>query len=470
MNFKKIGISLAVLTLLVTNNPFSTSNVNAAELIKDNFRKITITFNGDSRFEKGLTWYSDKSINNSDVQIVKKYDSSPDFSKAKLFKGRKSDSYNYNKEYVHKAEIKGLEANTTYYYRVGDLESNMWSDIGTFKTAPKSGAFTFIDLADPQAKNEDEAILAAETIKKSYKEVKKADFIAINGDIVDVGSNEKEWDWVLNHSKEVLNNITLLPVAGNHEEEAFSFIDHFNIKTSQNSSVETGAYYSVDYSNTHFIVLNNNEQSEEYDNFTPIQMDWMKKDISEAKKRGQTWIVLLMHKGLYTTSNHATDKDILGKNGLRTKLEPVISELGVDLVLQGHDHIYARTKPIKNGKAMETEKITKKLNGQDIDYMINPQGTIYFIPSTAGPKVYYKNSKIEKVQPEFYTLFEKAEEHHAAVYGSDEKDKRRPKRGVIQNFSSIKVDGNKLTVISYEIDQMKDGKPYIIDQFGIIKK
>ena len=55
-----------------------------------------------------------------------------------------------------------LKPNTTYFYRVGDASLGLWRQ-GTFQTASKSGAFSFVDLADPQAKDYGEGLLAAST-------------------------------------------------------------------------------------------------------------------------------------------------------------------------------------------------------------------------------------------------------------------------------------------------------------------
>jgi hypothetical protein len=221
----------------------------------------------------------------------------------------------------------------------------------------------------------------------------------------------------------------------------------------------------------HFVVLNSNEDSEEYANFSKDQVEWLKADVKAAKAAVSEWIIVNIHKGPYTTSNHATDKDIKGTNGVRSKIAPIMAELGIDFVVQGHDHIYARTKPIKaNGTAAATEKITESLNGKTVEYTVNPDGSIYLIPATAGAKVYYKNQKPE-LGVAYYNLFEVADENHAAPYGPDPSDNKRPKRGQIQNFVGITVDGGKLTAVSYEIDQNKnDAQPYIIEQFGIIKK
>lgn len=432
--------------------------------------KVTVAFNGDPSAQAGFTWYTPVGpAGYNDLQVVEKTCINiPNFSKALKFSGKSSTATNSLSETVHKAEATGLKANKTYFYRVGDAGIGIWSNVGTFQTAPKNGAFTFIDIADTQAKTEDEARLSAGTIAKAFATVRNAGFFVLNGDVVDTGSNEGQWNWLLGDAKENFLHTTILPVAGNHESQMNSFIEHFNVKPAVSSDTATGAYYSVNYSNAHFIVLNNNETSAEYADFSPAQIQWLKKDVKAARASGAEWIIVAMHKGPYTTSNHATDDDIMGPNGVRTLVAPIFEELEVDLVLQGHDHIYARSKPLKSdGTAVQAHKVSKTLNGQDIEYTVNPKGTIYLIPGTAGPKVYYKNKIID---PSYFNLFDVADENHAAVYGPDPSDPTRPVRNQIQNFESIKVDGKLLTVVSYEIDQSKNNaQPYIIDQFGIAK-
>ncbi|MFE3974421.1 MULTISPECIES: fibronectin type III domain-containing protein [unclassified Peribacillus] len=434
--------------------------------------KVTVTFNGNSTNSKGFTWYTSLDSKNSDLQVVKKPGvKKPDFKKALKFSGTQNISTNSQKEYVHKAEATGLKADTEYYYRVGDASLNNWSEVGTFTTAPKNGAFTFIDLTDTQAKTEDEAILSSETISKALDTVPNAEFMVHNGDLVDDGVKEEQWDWLLGHSQESLLNTTFAPSAGNHEDESYAFIDHFNLDVPENSATETGAYYSYDYSNAHFVVLNSNEDSEKYANFSENQIEWLKEDVKAAKANGSKWVIVNIHKGPYTTSNHATDDDIMDPNGVRNQVAPLMAELDIDFVLQGHDHIYARTKPItSNGTASETEKITETKKGQTVEYTVNPDGAIYLIPATAGPKVYYKNQ--DPVLGEaFYNLFEVADENHSAIYGPDPSNNTRPVRGQIQKFVGISMDKEKLTAVTYEIDQNKNNaEPYIIDQFGIIKK
>ncbi|MGE7185056.1 fibronectin type III domain-containing protein [Peribacillus sp. NPDC006672] len=468
-NSKKL-IAVA-LTLSIVGGYGSNLSLAAAESNPD-VSKVTVTFNGDSTNSKGFTWYTSLDSKNSDLQVVKKTGAKkPDFKKALKFSGTQNISTNSQKEYVHKAKATRLKEDTEYYYRVGDASLNIWSEVGTFTTAPKKGVFTFIDLADTQAKTEDEAILSSETISKALYTVPNAEFMVHNGDLVDDGVKEEQWNWLLGHSQESLLNTTFAPSAGNHEDENYAFIDHFNLDVPENSATVTGAYYSYDYSNTHFVVLNSNEDSEKYANFSEDQIEWLKEDVKAAKANGAKWVIVNIHKGPYTTSNHATDDDIMDPNGVRNQVAPLMAELDIDFVLQGHDHIYARTKPItSDGTASETEKITETKKGQTVEYTVNPDGAIYLIPATAGPKVYYKNQ--DPVLGEaFYNLFEVADENHSAIYGPDPSNNTRPVRGQIQNFVGITMDKDKLTAVTYEIDQNKNNaEPYIIDQFGIIKK
>ena len=76
----------------------------------------------------------------------------------------------------------------------------------------------------------------------------------------------------------------------------------------------------------------------------------------------------------------------------------------------------------------------------------------------------------QKIDPSYYNLFERAEENHAAKYGQDPNDATRPVRDQVQNFTSYRIDGKKLTAVTYEIDQNLNNKqPFIVDQFGIVK-
>ncbi len=434
--------------------------------------RVTVTFYGDASRGRGFTWYTGAASTGSQVQIVEKTEEGPRFDAAAVFHGACSlsaHSLDFPKEMVHKAEAVGLKPGTSYYYRAGDAGLGLWSDTGVFHTAPAAGAFTFIDLADTQCADERECSLSAETIAKAFAVSPGAGLLAINWDIVDNGDKERQWKWLLDYAEKSVKNTTLLPIAGNHDQMKNAFIEHFNVKPPSGATVKSGAYYSVDYGNAHFIALNSNEKSGNYANFSPAQARWLKEDAAQAKARGAEWLIALIHEGPYTTGPHATDPDIAGPGGSRRMVAPLLAKAGVDLVLQGHDHVYARSKPIAaDGAPVKAGRGTEILNGKEADYMVDPGAPVYLIPGAAGRKVYYRN---KNAPPGYYDLFDSAEETRAAVHGSDSGSSKNPAQGLVQNFTVITINGSRLTAVSYEIDQTRgDARPYIIDQFGIVKK
>jgi hypothetical protein len=104
--------------------------------------------------------------------------------------------------------------------------------------------------------------------------------------------------------------------------------------------------------------------------------------------------------------------------------------------------------------------VTEEWNGLDVEYDVNPVGTTWFIPNTAGWKSYNLNGRLTDGSEEAATylgLFDRAEQQHETTLGVD-----------VQNFMSINIEGNKLTAVTYEIANY--GEPYVIDHFGIIKQ
>ncbi|MGN1183276.1 MAG: metallophosphoesterase, partial [Faecalibacillus sp.] len=58
------------------------------------------------------------------------------------------------------------------------------------------------------------------------------------------------------------------------------------------------------------------------------------------KNKDVRWKVVAFHHSIYSVANHAIESDILQR---RNELAPVFDELGIDVVLMGHDHVYVRS-------------------------------------------------------------------------------------------------------------------------------
>ena len=61
-------------------------------------------------------------------------------------------------------------------------------------------------------------------------------------------------------------------------------------------------------------------------------------------------------------------------------------QLDIDVVLQGHDHVYLRTSAMNNNAVCEIVERTVKHDGTTYTAMVNPDGTVYAIDGCAGVK------------------------------------------------------------------------------------
>lgn len=414
--------------------------------------RITVTFYGDATTQKAFTWFTSTMVE----QPVVKISESKDFSNAVLVTADQKELYG---SVQYQALAENLKPDTTYYYQVGDQKTGIFSGTGTFVTAKESGAFSFINLTDTQSYTDGDAQISANTLQKALATVPDAAFVMHGGDVVDDGSNEGMWKSLLNFSAAGLMNTTIAPAAGNHESKNSDFINHFNLEL--NGSTTGGTYYSFDYSNAHFVVLNTNEDPTQ--NLSQTQLDWLKSDVTKARENGAEWVILNLHKGPYTTASHMDDQDI---KAMRKVLVPLIDELDVDLVLQGHDHILARTKVLaydENGTEystpVETTKITEMKGGKRIEYALSPEGTIYFLSNTAGVKHYDQEESPNGIDmDEYLELFDRSEQ--GIKNNSSEKN--------AQYFTGITINGGELEAMVYQIKDQS--VPYSWEGFGIDKE
>ena len=91
-----------------------------------------------------------------------------------------------------------------------------------------------------------------------------------------------------------------------------------------------------------------------------------------------TWKTVIFHHSVYSTASHTEDDDILQR---REELPPVFDELGIDVVLMGHDHVYTRTY-MMNGTTPDTS------NGVQSE-VTNPEGVLYLTANSASGSKYY---------------------------------------------------------------------------------
>ncbi len=338
--------------------------------------RVSVTINGGSDTARGFCWYTDEEAG-SDLQLApvgEKLD------EASVISGY---SYLAMEKYAHKAQADNLIPGTRYAYRVGDSESGVWSDIGYFTTSDKNeDKADFIVIADVQASNEENFKMAADVMKKAVETMPEYEFTVNLGDFVNDCTNE-EWDSYFRNFAFSNMNTTLVPVAGNHEGNLqwFKFNNIFNVGAAENCVPVTGCYYSFDWGDAHFAVLNSNDMYP----MSTAQINWLKNDMNASDAQ---WKIVLMHRALYSAGKNINKPDTLV---MRSMLLPVIDELGIDVVFAGHDHMYFRTENVKADAVVEAETVTEVWNGIETEFAVNPDGTTHILPSTAGTKRYSVN-------------------------------------------------------------------------------
>ena len=311
---------------------------------------------------------------------------------------------------VNSVNITGLKAGTEYVYKVGD--GLFTSDVKTFKTQDADNETNFFVIGDTQAADMTNISNISAALKSSDLDF---DFGIQTGDGIDNGGSYNYWT---QFNQVFTNNFfstkPLIHVLGNHEyygdASGKSAAAYFNLpdKTPEN---EAPLYYSVEYDNVYVAVIN-------YTGGTGYKKaaQWLKEDAAKSDAR---WKILTLHQPPYYTNPSGNS------NSLQNILVPVIDEVGIDLVFSGHDHSYARTKPMTGGE-------------------VDENGTTYYICGSTGEKSY-------TVIPNEAFNFDMTTDEYTAVY------------------LTVRATNDSLTVNTYDYIYHDDGNEYstIIDEFTI---
>jgi hypothetical protein len=216
----------------------------------------------------------------------------------------------------HRVKITGLKPYTHYTYSVtcaGATKS------GGFRTAaPPSRPFKFVAYGD----NRTQPQVHASILERMSPF--KPDFVVQTGDQVADGTNEAQWDEFWQIASKALSETAYYPSLGNHEKKGAPYFRYF----------EVPAEYSFDYGNAHFVALDSNRPATEY----AAQQEWLKKDL--LAHQDAKWRIVFFHHTVHT----CVDKPGRRAESIERakRLEPILAEGHVQLVINGHDHDYQR--------------------------------------------------------------------------------------------------------------------------------
>ncbi|MFI6264273.1 fibronectin type III domain-containing protein [Micromonospora sp. NPDC051006] len=293
------------------------------------------------------------------------------------------------------ATITNLRENTAYTYRVGSEDS--WSPAYSFKTQDFEGNYDFLFFGDPQIGSSGDRLKDQagweETLKVATAANPNAELLVSGGDHVESANDEGQWTSFM--APDQLRQYPVVATIGNHDVGGKSYEQHhFTPNTDRTApyydngnpaGTKSGGDYWFVYKDVLFIDINSNSYNPASGGggdaaHVAYITDVVNKHGSEAK-----WKVLVYHHSIYSPASHATDGD---NKQRREDFTTAFSNLGIDMVLQGHDHSYSRSYAIKNG-----QKANPAEQPGAAEVYPGPGGVIYVTANSASGSKYYDIKK-----------------------------------------------------------------------------
>jgi 3',5'-cyclic AMP phosphodiesterase CpdA len=246
-----------------------------------------------------------------------------------------------------RAGVDGLEGGQAYHYRAG---RDAFSRPGRFLTAAPEHGFSFLYMSDVHVHSPLPGRLRAGVTLLELARALEPDirFTVCGGDMLAYGSAYDAWSSLAASSLVTTQMTAFTP--GNHE-----FYDHTATSRGPgyfNTFVHNPANGADGVANTSYffrygnalILSISSEDSWSSDALLEAQKAWFRRVVAENPA---TFIIAWTHRPFYNGSTGNAGHALTN----RTNWSPIFDELGVDLVLSGHDHVYVRTSPTFGGEA-----------------------------------------------------------------------------------------------------------------------
>ena len=285
------------------------------------------------------------------------------------------------------AQLKELKANTEYVYRLCNGDT-LCSDVYSLRTWAEDKSFSFLFGADPQiGTNPDMDTRAWGNSMGNMMEWFGDDieFFMNAGDQINEYSRDIEYK--VYKSPAALRSLPQIVTPGNHDDGAAHSGNFIYENVDQSTLSDAGKYggdYWLPYDGVLILSLNLNVTS------AALHIDFCERAIAEytALYGDPVWTIALFHQPFYSAGVRADYDETIE---YRTTLGAEFSRLGVDVVLNGHDHTYTRTYMV-NGTDMITDtSLYTEINGDPYaSYNSHRDGDVIYITgnSASGSKYY----------------------------------------------------------------------------------
>jgi hypothetical protein len=297
--------------------------------------------------------------------------------------------------YVH-AALSGLSPGTTYYYAVGHQGfdpapgGTLLASVASFTTAPYGPVpFTFTAFGDQGATYD--AVASANLILAQqpafHLHAGDVSYAENGGDgLLTDSYDPRVWDSFFTQIDSTAAQVPWMFSLGNHEMEPWyspngygADIDRIDFP-GNGPSQSPGTYYFT-YGNVALVSLDPNDVSYEIPanlGYTGgAQTTWLGQTLAALRSNPSVdFIVVFFHHCAYCTcTTHGSE------GGVRQYWTPLFDQYEVDLVINGHNHIYERTDPIRAGSPTGPAPLGATITPAT-------QGTTYVAVGGAGKSLY----------------------------------------------------------------------------------
>lgn len=338
--------------------------------------RIVLTWTDDPATTQAVTWRTDGSVVRAYAEIAVA-EEGPAFTDRSTSYPAVTEEVPLGRTHAcsHTVTFADLSPDTLYAYRVGDGIN--WSEWNQFRTASdRAEPFTFLYIGDAQ---NDVHSHWSRVVREAYRDAPRAAFMLHAGDLINRASADGEWGEWFAATGHIHQTMPCIATPGNHEYEGTMPLNRllrrkradnppelsrhwrpsFAFPENGPEGLEETAYW-LDYQGVRIISLNSNERIED-------QAGWLEDVLASNPNR---WTIVTFHHPVYSMNPARDNVEV------RNAWQPLFDKYRVDLVLQGHDHTYARSGLMAH-------------DNSDTDAMAHNRepGTVYVI-SVAGPKMY----------------------------------------------------------------------------------
>jgi hypothetical protein len=227
-----------------------------------------------------------------------------------------------------------LSAGTEYGY-TPHADGIALDDESTFRTDDPDRPFAFIAIGDSGSGNADQRRVRDVMLDLP------ADLVIHTGDMIYNNGEAANFDpRFFAPYRDLVRRMVFWPCLGNHDVVTATgqpWRDAF--QTPANNASGTENYYSFDYGNAHFVVLDSTQSTDP----GGLQHEFLVQDLAASRA---WWKIVAFHHTIYSSGDHGSDLDH------QQNLAPVFDRFSVDLVLMGHDHVYERSFPLRAGEVV----------------------------------------------------------------------------------------------------------------------